>query len=67
MGAASYAVCIDTVNDNVCAGNWTPLGNVTRVTARLTVRTAYYWQVRAINTGGATAANSGTWWKLTTN
>ncbi len=60
-------MCIDTVNDNPCAGgNWTPLGNVTGVTARLTAKKAYYWQVRAINTGGTTAANSGTWWKLTT-
>ncbi len=66
LGAASYEACIDTVNDNVCAGNWTPLGNVTGVTARLTAKRAYYWQVRAINTGGTTAANSGTWWKLTT-
>ncbi len=67
---ASYEVCIDTVNDNVCAGNWTPFGaNVTGVTARLAARTAYYWQVLAINPDGATAANAAnaaTWWKLTT-
>ncbi len=63
-----YEVCIDTVNDNVCAGNWTPLGvDVTGVTApRLAAKKAYYWQVLAINTDGATAANSGTWWKFTT-
>ncbi len=72
--AASYEVCIDTVNDNVCAGNWTPFGaNVTGVTARLAARTAYYWQVLAINPDGATAANATNaanppiiWWKLTT-
>ncbi len=69
--AASYEVCIDTVNDNVCAGNWTPFGeNVTGVTARLAARTTYYWQVLAINPDGATAANAADspiiWWKLTT-
>jgi hypothetical protein len=26
----------------------------------------YYWQVRAINTGGTTYANGGTWWSFTT-
>ncbi len=67
-GADSYEVCIDTVNDNVCAGNWTPLGvDVTEVTApRLAAKKAYYWQVLAINTDGATAADSGLWLKFTT-
>ncbi len=71
LDATSYEVCIDTVDDNVCAGNWTPLaGNVTGVTVRLAARRAYYWQVLAINTDGATAANAADspiiWWKLTT-
>jgi hypothetical protein len=32
----------------------------------LTANTTYHWQVRAVNSGGATDADSGTWWMFTT-
>ena len=28
--------------------------------------TAYYWQVRAVDAGGSTYGNAGTWWNFTT-
>ena len=66
-GAASYEYCYDTVNDNVCAGTWVSTGTTrSAAISSLARNTAYYWQVRARNTGGTTQANSGTWWKFTT-
>jgi hypothetical protein len=32
----------------------------------LSQATVYYWQVRAINSFGATYANGGAWWRFTT-
>ena len=66
-GAASYEVCVDTTNDNACAGAWTNVGTATsRTVTGLTRRTTYYWQVRANNAGGQTQANAGTWWSFRT-
>lgn len=66
-GATSYEVCLDTSNDNLCAGNWTSVGAVTQATfSRLSRRVTYYWQVRAVNAIGRTDANAGIWWRFTT-
>ncbi len=62
-----YEVCVDKVNNGVCDGAWTSVGTARSTTASaLTARTAYYWQVRAVNSSGTTNANAGTWWKFTT-
>lgn len=66
-GATSYEYCIDTTNDNACSGSWVNVGAVTQKSlSGLQARTAFYWQVRAVNAGGTTTANGGTWWKFTT-
>lgn len=66
-GATGYEVCVDTTNDNVCSGTWINVGTATQYrTATLSRRQTYYWQVRAVNASGRTDANSGTWWRFTT-
>ena len=65
--ATSYEYCVDTTNDNTCAGTWISAGG-TRSAAigGLATKTAHYWQVRARNASGTTQANGGMWWKFTT-
>ncbi len=72
-GATSYQVCYTpTINDTNCAylGAWKDVGNVTTYTmpndAKFIWGNRYYWQVKAVNSGGNTLANSGTWWSFTT-
>ncbi len=66
-GVASYEYCYDTVNNATCDASWTPTGTNTSVgLSGLSTSTTYYWQVHAINPGGTTDANSGTWWSFTT-
>jgi len=66
-GAASYEYCYDTSNDNLCSGAWVNAGSArTASLSGLTKNKAYYWEVRAVNTGGTTPANAGAWWKFTT-
>lgn len=66
-GATSYEVCFDTTNDNACSGSWINVGTALQYkTASLSRRQLYYWQVRAVNATGRTDANSGTWWRFTT-
>ena len=66
-GATSYEYCVDTSNDNACAGTWLSTGSALQAAAGgLPRRTAHYWQVRARNAAGTTLANGGTWWKFTT-
>ena len=62
-------MCADTTNDNTCDTSWTNVGNVTSVTwpgPELAHDTVYYWQVRAVNASGFTAADSQTWWSFRT-
>ena len=64
--ATGYEYCISTTA-SCPIGGWVSVGTSRSVT--LTSRaanTAYWWQARAINTGGTTLANAGTWWKFTT-
>ncbi len=65
--ATRYEYCVDTTNDNACAGSWISTNTARTATLNgLAANTAYYWQVRAVNAAGTTIANSGTWWKFTT-
>ncbi len=66
-GATQYTYCIDTSNDNACAGNWISTGTSTSAVLHgLLPNTSYYWQVEA-NVGGSwVQADSGTWWSFTT-
>jgi photosystem II stability/assembly factor-like uncharacterized protein len=63
-GATSYEYCYATFTG--CT-NWTTVGNTTSVgLSGLANNTTYYWQVRSVNAGGNTLANSGTYWYFTT-
>jgi len=65
--AASYEYCVDTTNDGACATSWTSAGtNASAVPIGLSAGTTYYWQVRAVNAGGAVDADTSTWWSFTT-
>ena len=65
--ATRYEVCYDRTNDNACSGTWVSTGTARTLSVSGLARGAtYYWQVRAVNTGGATQANAGTWWSFTT-
>ena len=68
-GADSYEYCYDTTNNNACDMSWISAGANTSVSlSGLNINTAYYWQVRAVNTSGTTYAdgNSTAWWSFTT-
>ena len=67
-GADSYEYCIDNSNNNVCDDSWKNVGSNTGAQlSDLSVLTDYYWQVRASNGGGTTAADNGSWWNFTTS
>jgi hypothetical protein len=66
-GATSYEYCLDTIDDNVCAGFWVPVGLALSVQVNnLAPASSYSWQVRALNANGTTSANVATWWGFTT-
>jgi len=66
-GAASYEYCYDTTDNATCDGAWTSVGGNTSVgLSGLLTDTTYSWQTRAVNAGGTTYADSGTWWSFTT-
>jgi len=67
-GAASYAYCFDTTNDNACS-SWISVGNNTFANlSGLIPNTVYYWQVSASNMHGTTYADgsSASYWSFTT-
>jgi hypothetical protein len=65
--ATSYEYCIDTTNNSACDASWISTAASTSVgLSGLSPATIYYWQVRAVNIGGTTYANGGTWWSFTT-
>ena len=67
-GATSYQVCLDRVANGVCDTSWVSVGTATKwTTSNLLATTTYSWQVRALNAGGTTNANAGTWWAFTTS
>lgn len=62
-----YEYCYDTSNNNTCNSTWVSVGTATTATINgLASRVSYYWQVRAVGSGGTTNANAGKWWKFTT-
>ncbi len=65
-GATGYEYCVDTTNDDTCAGAWTGTTGTSVTLGGLTSNTTYYWQVRAINTDGTTNADGGAWWNFAT-
>ena len=63
-GAASYEYCYAITTG--CT-SWTSVGIATSVgLSGLSNSQIYYWQVRAVNLGGNTLADSGTYWSFTT-
>lgn len=62
--ATSYEYCYDTTNDNACSA-WMNNGvAVSKTLSGLKLNSTYYWQVRAVNAGGTTYANSEVWWSF---
>jgi hypothetical protein len=63
-GAAWYEYCYATTTD--CT-SWLSVGTSTSVVlSGLYLSTTYFWQVRAVNTGGTTVADTDTYWSFTT-
>ncbi len=63
--ATSYQYCV-SLTTGVCT-TWTSTGTSRSVIVTgLTTARTYYWQVRAVNAGGTTNANGGTWWSFRT-
>jgi hypothetical protein len=63
-GAASYQYCYATTTG--CT-SWISTGTATSVAlSGLGNSQIYYWQVQAVNTGGTTSADTGTYWSFTT-
>lgn len=56
----SYEYCIATTKAG-CT-NWKSVGTNLFVSLTLTLNVVYYWQVRAVGSGGTTYADSGTLW-----
>jgi len=69
-GATSYKYCIDTTNDQACAGGsagFKVAGGTSVTPDGLLPNTTYYWQARAHNVAGYTPADwVGAWWSFTT-
>ncbi len=66
-GATSYEYCYDTTNNSACDTAWMSAGANTSVRlTQLKAKTAYYWQVRAVNAGGTTYADTSIWGSFTT-
>jgi predicted outer membrane repeat protein len=64
-GATSYEYCYSSTA-GPCT-KWNSVGANTSVTlSGLAADYTYYWQVRAVDSGGTTEADSGTWWSFTT-
>jgi predicted phage tail protein len=62
--AASYELCVDTTNDGACSTSWQASGATTSFGLSGLAAGTYYWQVRAVNVTGTTAADGGTWWSF---
>jgi hypothetical protein len=60
----TYEYCYDDINNNACDTNWVSVSGTSAALGGLINSSTYYWQVRAINPGGTTYANSGAWWNF---
>jgi hypothetical protein len=66
-GATSYEYCRDTIDNAACDGTWTSVGTARSASlAGLPSNTTFYWQVRARNAAGTTAADGNAWWTFRT-
>lgn len=65
--AGHYEYCYDTTNDWACS-TWRSTTATSVVLSGLSPNTAYYWQVRAVNTTGITYADGSSvaFWRFTT-
>jgi hypothetical protein len=64
-GVTGYEYCYSSVA-GPCS-QWHSVGTNTSVTlSGLAADYTYYWQVRAVNVGGATEADASAWWSFTT-
>ena len=67
-GVESYEYCYDTTDDDACSG-WISKGiSKPSKPLSLAANTTYYWQVRAVNSGGITYADGdeGSYWSFST-
>ncbi|GEM_PF-5552114 len=65
--ATSYAYCYDTTWNRECDTAWVDAGTTTGVTLDgLALGKTYFWQVKAVNAGGASYTNDGAWWSFDT-
>ncbi len=67
--ADNYQYCIDTVDNNDCDTLWEPNPGTSNTSIGITglaAETTYYWQVRAVNSTGATMADGNAWWSFRT-
>ncbi|HEX5838200.1 MAG TPA: S-layer homology domain-containing protein [Anaerolineales bacterium] len=65
--ATSYEYCVDTINNNVCDGTWvSTTSTYATIQSGININVVYYWQVRAVNSGGKVEANGGTWYAFAT-
>ena len=66
VGSVGYEYCVDTTSNNACDTTWTSIAATHASLNSLAGMTTYWWQVRAVNAAGTTAANGGAWWSFTT-
>lgn len=64
--ATSYQYCYDTLNNNTCDTTWRSVSGLSAMVNGLANDTTYYWQVNAMNAGGSTQADGGTWFYFQT-
>ena len=63
-GANYYEYCIDTSDDDACAGSWISTGTATSISFSGLNPGTWYWQIRAKNDYGYTYANAEVWWSF---
>jgi hypothetical protein len=67
-GQTDYEYCYDTAASGACAGTWASTSNTTSANlSGLSHNTTYRWQVRAVDNGLYTEADSGSMWNFTTS
>ncbi|MEQ1913435.1 MAG: hypothetical protein ABMA15_31770, partial [Vicinamibacterales bacterium] len=65
-GATHYEFCVDRTNDGACDGPWVSTPSDGAMVGPLSANAVYYWQARAVNSAGTTAADNGSWWSFAT-
>ena len=61
-GTYTYAVCVDTTNNNACDTTWQSAGLATSLGVSGLANGTYYWQVRAADGATTRYANYENWW-----